>query len=479
MNLSIFSLFKCLLRWKVRILAAVIAAVLLAGMYADSIQTYTSQTIIKFNDASVAGGTFPDGTAFNVYDLASPKVIQRALDNLKINRTVDNVRAKITITPIIPDSITEIKKANEKDGEDYEYYPTTFSVVYRGSANQPAGQVRNLLDEVVLEYIKYYAEKYASYAVADNMVADEDIFNYDYVERADIMSENLTDIMSALEGYNKYDSSFRSAVTGKSFTDIYYEYNHLKTFTMSRLYANIYQGKIAISRDRVVERYLEKEHQNILASQNYTDMAEMTRKQMDAFSSANKSVPNAYGYSREDTNNDDIVIIDDIHRSNEDNYIKVKTTYDNLAEDYASQLVAANNKKLDAEHCAKVAEIFSGDVPNEVDTEELEKEVAETIKTTIAKMNELYDTTIRTIDDYNDKSASKNITLLTGVRCYENVSKSLYSLVALILSGGFMLVVAVMAEFISEYKKKAKEEEEDEESDEESTEENIEECVKA
>ncbi len=442
-----------------RILAVVIAAVALAGVYTDRIQTYTSQTIIKFNDACVSKGTFPDGTLFNVYDLASPKVIQRALDKLKLKATVDDVRSKIIITPIIPDSVTEIRKANEKQGEDYEYYPTTFTVTYRSSSEQSANMARDILDGVVLEYIEYYAEKYFPYAVANNMVADEDIFNYDYVEQADIMNDNLTEIMGALESYNSSDNSFRSAITGKSFTDIHYEYNHLKTFTMSRLYANIYQGKIAVNRDRVVERYREKEHQLLLESQNYNDMAEMTRKQMDAFSKANKEVPNAYGYSRQDTNNDDIAVIDDIHRSYyDDDWLKVKTTYDNLVEDYAGQLVSANNARLNAEHCAKVAEIFAGEVPGDLDTAPIEAEVKETIKTTIEKMNELYDVTIRTINDYNDKNASGNISLLTGVKCYLNVSKSLYSLVALILSGGFMLVVAVMSEFIGEYKRKEKEE---------------------
>ena len=68
-------------------------------------------------------------------------------------------------------------------------------------------------------------------------------------------------------------------------------------------------------------------------------------------------------------------------------------------------------------------------------------------------MKSLYTKLAATISDYNDYSTQKHISLLTGVKCYDNVNASLYELVAIVISGGGMVLIALVMEIMKAYKK--------------------------
>lgn len=456
MNMKLSNVVSTLYGWKIRILAVIIISVFLSSLYVDRIQTSGAQTIIKFNDSVISSGVFPDGKQFDANEISTPKVIQRVVDKLGTSRTVDDIRSHITITPIIPNSITEIKEAKEKDGEKFEYFPNTFTVIYSGFLEQSPSEVRDILDTVIQEYTKYYSEKYGTFAGVYNEVGDEDISEYDYIEQADIISDNIDDVLASLEGYNSGET-FRSARTGMSFGDLIAEYNHLKNFTISELYAEIYKGKVAENKTVVIEKYLQKEADMLLEKKNYEDAAQMIKERMEAFSTANKDVPNAYNYSNSGRNNDDLEIIDYLHKSGSP--AEVETTYDELMSSYTDSLVAADGAALSARHYKETAEKFMGETDASVDMESVKAKVINTLTSAVERMNELYELTETTIEDYNDKNSSVHISILTGVKCYENVSKSLYMVIAVILSVGLMITLAVTLEFLKAYKKEENEDE--------------------
>lgn len=460
MNMKLSNVISTLYSWKIRILAVIIIAVFLSNMYVDGIQTSGAQTIIKFNDSVISNGVFPDGRQFDANEISTPKVIQRVVDKLGISRTVDDIRSHITITPIIPDSITEIKEAKEKDGEKFEYFPSTFTVKYSGFLEQSPSEVRDILDTVIQEYTRYYSEKYGTFAGVYNEVGDEDISKYDYIEQADIISDNVDDILASLEGCNS-GITFRSARTGMSFGDLISEYNHLKNFTISELYAEIYKGKVAENKDIVIQKYLQKEADMLLEKKNHEDAAQMIKERMDAFSTANKDVPNAYNYPSNNTNNDNLEIIDYLHKSGTPS--EVETTYDELITSYTESLVAADSAALSAGHYREIAEKFMDEADESVDTESVKAKVIDLLASTLKRMNELYKLTEKTIEDYNDKNSSVHIGVLTGVKCYENESKSLYMIIAVILSVGLVVTLAVTLEFLKAYKKEENADEEKEE----------------
>lgn len=457
MNLKLYDISKSLYRWKYRIVAVVILAFFAARLYVGTIQSSSGKVLIQYNDESISNGTFPDGSEFDQYQIASPEVLQNVINALGLTDTVETLRRRIDVSPVIPNAVQELQKAKNKDGEEYEYHPNTFIVTYTGKVNQPAYKIRELMDMITFKYLDYYSESYNEFAATTNALADKDIHEYDYIEVTEIMENNIQEIIDRLKQYKEADADFRSTVTGASFQDLIYRYEHLQEFNIPMLYADIYKGKVSKNANRLVELYMQRYNEAILKQKNFNENADMTKTKMDSFSNANKEVPNAYNYRREDQNNDELAILDNIYDGN-NLRSNSKTTYDSLIEDYTNQLISANDAYLEADHDKKIADIFSKSADEDVDVTELTKNVEQAIDTATKEMETLYDTLSATIDDYNDFNTQKHISLLTGVKCYENVSASLYEMIAIVLSGGLMVLLAIALEIIKAYQREKEQE---------------------
>ena len=160
MSLTIWDLIKYLYKWKIAIIITVICSFLASNLYVSSNQSYTSEIIIKYADSCIKDGRNLDGEVFDVYEIASPTVIAEALKSLDGNYSVDSIRSKIKIIPVIPDTETKIREAKEKDGEEYVYNPDIYRVTFEGNHNFSDTQVRDILDAVVENYLSFYNEKY-------------------------------------------------------------------------------------------------------------------------------------------------------------------------------------------------------------------------------------------------------------------------------------------------------------------------------
>lgn len=457
MNLKLFDIFKTLLKWKYRIIAVVILAFVGARFHVDRIQTSSAKVIIKYNDEAVSKGEFPDGEAFDQYQISSPEVLQNVINTLGLSDSVETLRRRIDVSPIISSSVQELKAAKAKEGEEYEYNPDTFIITYSGKGDQPAYKVRELLETLVFKYVDYYSESYHAFAAINNALADENLEDYDYIEVTEIMENNIKEIISGLEKYKAADANFRSTGTGYSFQDLIYEYDYLQKSNIPTLYAEIYEGKISKNSPRLVELYRQRENEALLKQKNFLDTAEMTKTKMDSFSEANKELPNAYNYKNNNQNNDDLAILDGVYDDGKQRSVS-KTTYDTLIENYTNQLISANDAYLEAMHYKKIADIFETGLETNVDTGKLQESIEEEIQKTVKKMKTLSESLSATVDDYNDYSTQKHISLLTGVKCYDNVSASLYKLIAVFMAGVGMVILALATEIMKAYKKEQKKE---------------------
>ena len=124
-----------------------------------------------------------------------------------------------------------------------------------------------------------------------------------------------------------------------------------------------------------------------------------------------------------------------------------------MIENYTNQLISANDAYLESEHCKNAAEIFAGGKNENVDTEKLTEDVENELSALEEKMKSLYTALSDTLDDYNDYNTQKHISLLTGVKCYDNVSTMLYELIAVVITGTLMIMLALALEIIKAYKK--------------------------
>lgn len=451
MKFSIWDIFKYIYKWKFVIIIVAVVSFLISIVYIETHQSYNAQTVIRFNDSSIARGKTPDEKDFDPYEIVSPDVITAVIKDLSLGETVDSIRSRVTINSVIPEAELKIKAAKLEEGEDYEYKPNTFSVVYQGKVGASESSSRDILDSLLQNYLAFYQENHATQAYINDVSFDGDLGDYDYIEIAEIISNRIDSTITSLENYQLQDEEFRAPSTGLTFADIKSEYTHLQDYKVSNLFADIYRGQITKNKPLLIEKYTERKENFELQQKDYEARAELTKSRMDKFAEANKDVPNSYNNSTDD-NNDNLAILDDIHS---DTYgsrrLKTETTYDNLVENYVSYSKSANNSALDAAHCVSVIEKFSIELDNTIDSDTLTKSVEDNIVDIKDEMAQLYGNLSKTIDDYNDKTAASHIDLLTGIQYYAAKSQGLYTILIVAVGTAGSVFCAIAYEFIKAY----------------------------
>lgn len=451
MKYSIWDLFKYIFKWKFVILAVVLISFLISVAYIELFQSYNAQTIIRFNDSSIARGKTPDEKDFDPYEIVSPDVITAVINDLSLSDTVDSIRSRVTIESITPETEIKIKAAKLEDGEEYSYIPNTFSISYQGKVGASKSSSRDILDSLLQNYLAFYQENHAAQAYINDVSFDGDLGDYDYIEIAEIISNRIDSTISSLEAYQLQDKEFRAPSTGLTFTDLKSEYTHLQDYKVSNLFADIYRGQITQNKSLLIEKYTARKENFELEQKDFAARAELTKSRMDKFAEANKDVPNSYNNTT-GKNDDNLAIIDDVHSDTYGSrHLKTETTYDNLIQKYVSYSKAANNASLDAEHCVSVIEKFSVELDGTVDNSALTASVEEQIVDIKDEMAQLYANLSKTIDDYNDKTAASHIDLLTGIQYYAAKSQGLYTILIVAVGTALAVFCAIAYEMIKDY----------------------------
>ena len=171
---------------------------------------------------------------------------------------------------------------------------------------------------------------------------------------------------------------------------------------------------------------------------------------MNAYVSANVNVPNSYNYNSGE-NDDNVMIIQDVHDGNRENRVDAETTYDSLIKNYVADSIAANSSTIDAEHCQNVIDIFSTPANQSIDYAAYETDVKNEISDMLEDLKDMYATAFKLIDDYNAYVPAQHIECLTGVRYYENVYASFYYLIALVIGFIFLCMLSIAIEVIKRY----------------------------
>ncbi|MBO4897877.1 MAG: hypothetical protein J5590_06240 [Clostridia bacterium] len=459
MSISIWDLIKYVFKWKWVIVAFTVLCVILASLYIDAKQTYSAKVIIQYDDACISNGKTLDGQEFDSNEIKAPQVILNVLKDLGYeNRRVESIREKISIAPITPTTVDNLKAAKEKLGEEYQYFPKSFTVTYKGNSSQE--NTRNILSRVIVNYFKYYSENYLYLATLNEVDYDLNKKNFDYIEQIEQIQDNVKQTITSLTTYSKDSAGYRSPSTGLTFEDLLKEFERINEFSIPHVYTKIFEGQVTKNKWLLLNKYTERIESNTREMSNLNYKATLTKDRMDAYVEANKNVPNAYN---EDGTK--VEIIEDIEYDHSED-VEEETTYDSLIVNYANDSIAANSRRLDAEYCQTIIDKFTAVPETAVNYEECEAEVQKEIEDILTELTELYNKANSNIDDYNSYIPSKHIKKLSGVGCFENLYGSLYKVIALI--GGLMLstVAAIGYEIIKKYSKYSEKKEKEKKEEE-------------
>ena len=450
MSISIWDLFKYIFKWKILIAIVLVVSCLAATFYVDKNQTYSAKAIIQYNDSCISEGKTLDGNLFDSNEIKSPKVILNVLNELGYeNKKIESVRSNISISPITPKTVDNLKAAKEKLGEEYQYFPKSFTITYKGNSSFEA--TRDILSSIIANYFKYYSETYLYLATLNEVDYNVNKKNFDYLEQVEQINENLKQTIESLSNYAHDSAGYRSSTTGLTFDDILKEFEQIEEFTMPSIFSKIFEGQVSQDEGLLIAKYTERIEDNEREMANLKYKADLTVDRMDAYVNANKDVPNSYNPKDEDSdNNHSIAIIQDVEYDHQDS-VDEMTTYDSLITSYANDSVAANNKKIDADYCRTVIEYFKADKNESINYEEYENNVKTSIAEVLERLEELYQKANINISDYNAYIPALHIKKLSGVSYYGNLSGSVYKLIAVVAGGALSCIAVCAYEIMKKY----------------------------
>ena len=448
MSLSIWDLIKYLYKWRIVIILVTILSFAAAKLYVSEHQTYSAKTVIQYNDKCISNGKTLDGELFDSNEIKSPTVILNVLKELGYeNKKIESVREHISISPVIPKTVDNLKEAKEKLGEEYQFFPKTFAITYNGNSSFEA--TRDILSSVIANYFNYYSERYLYLAALNEVDYDVNKKNYDYIEQAEQINDNVEQTIELLSNYSRDSAGYRSSTTGLTFDDLMKEFELIEKFSIPKIFSKIYEGQISKNETLLISKYQERFDSNELEMYNLKYKADLTLSRMNSYAEADKKEHEAaQGYGNGEAGTD--TVMQGIEHDERDN-VDEQTTYDGLMNSYANDSVAANNKKIDAEYCKEIIDCFKAPKNPSINYEECEKEVETSIAEVLDRLKELYEKANINISDYNAYIPALHIKKLSGVSYYGDMSGSVYELIAIICGFVLSCLVAIVYEVMKKY----------------------------
>ena len=417
-----FQLLRYLSKGKFIILIVALVGAAWVYFYADSQQVYTATTVIRYANSAISDGLTPNGSKLDVSEIYSSTVIKGAIEDMGLNCTVDEIRSKVKVEPIISEEEEAKKETALSKGEEYSYFPTDYVISYEVGSERSANFAGNMLDAIVKNYYSFYSEKYVDQLILPNNASNIKSNDYDYIESAEIIQQSLKDIDDYLIQKRTNYPDFRASATGYSFTDLENIYSYIIKNKVPHLYASILQNKYTKDNDLL----LKKQQSNIKKIEidilNNQEESEKLKALIDNYSQKNIQTQRIEGTGE----TGDSSIIMDVEGY--DRELDVVTTYDDLLQDYVKINKIIEHDEIDKEHAEYIKSVFADNKSNQVLSPEVEKDIDELVET----LNTEYAIVQATAKELNEYLGASYLNMLNSVVTAQKVNTKLYLALALV-----------------------------------------------
>jgi len=435
-----FQIFRYLKQFKYLIaIGSVLAGFMFYYVASNRMQSYTASTVIEYTNTGASEGLAPDGSKIDTSEIYGSYIIAKVIQNLGIDPStanMDDIRNSITITSIITDEQQQIFDAKVTQGEDASLIATRYMVTFNSGVASGKDYPRAMLNEILDVYSAYYGETHVNSARSPNGVNDIYDKGYDYIEMMDVIDESLTATLQTLNGKISGDSTFRSSVTGYSFSDLYREYELLQNIEVPKITAQILAGKITKNRDILLAKY--RNRNNDLSIENSASEQEVEKIM---------GVIDSYVQMMSDSGNTNITseyILSDIYDDTQGGlYSKTDqtTSYDKLFIRYVQDRTGYTANEIDAAYNQYILDTFSD--AQEGSSEEDQQAVTQAIRSLVEKINTLYADMEETTDEYNEYLGAANISVLSSVGVTEKISINKFTMMIVVVFGVFGCLGAI------------------------------------
>ena len=428
-----FNIIRYLKKWWPLIALMSFCAGVFFMRYATSNQSYTAQSIIKYNYSKAEEGKTPSGEDLDVSEIFSSTVVKEAIENLGLTVNVDTIRSGGTVTGIVPDDVTKTQEAKIDKGEDVEeYHSTEYIVKLSVSSEYSTEYVRTMLDEILSCYFANFGEKYVDYSTIPNNAAALDGQGYDYIEQAEILNDTVAEITANLGNCQAAHPEFVSSTTGLSLSDLLDEYNYVSDVEIPYLFSEILGGKLTQNREVLLKKYQERYNTYVMDGDVDSEKVAAVLEVIQSYGNKNKDGSLYYQRGARSGTDDDTggFVLSDVYE--EDTNIDRTTVYDNLISDYVTILNRQSNNVIDAAYCQYIINVFQGASDSSDVSDENQAFTDQAVEQEIAalqgRLNTLYETLSLTMKEYNEYCGAVNLGVLASTTVSEKINVKLYIL---------------------------------------------------
>lgn len=224
----------------------------------DFLINYNKLTMsMSLNYPSAEKGSNPDGTRFNIFEIKSAEVLDRALEKYnKTGITVDELRSRIDVYEKSSHTIAEKVKNAKMSGDNFKYIPNEYSISYSQKNKFGKNHTYEMLSAIAQAYKEYFEEKYADNNELLKTGAEtiEQYAGYEYVETADLLLEYVTSIETYISKRNGENSSFVSKETGETFSNILSIIQNYKNIEIEKFKSFVVSSAIAKDRNAYINK---------------------------------------------------------------------------------------------------------------------------------------------------------------------------------------------------------------------------------
>ena len=432
-----FQLLRYLSKGKFLILIVALLGAVGVYFYADSQQEYTATTVLRYANGAIEQGLTPNGSELDVSEIYSSTVIKGAIEDLGLNCSVDEVRSKVKVTPIIPEEEEQKKETAITKGEEYKYFPTDYIITYTADSEKSMNYAGNMLDAIIENYYSFYSEKYVDQLILPNNASNISSSDYDYIEGAEILQKSVKDIDDYLQQKKASYPDFRASATGYTFTDLENIYSFIYNNKVPHLYASILQHKYTKDNDLLLKKQQKTIEDLQISIQNNKQKAKKLKYLIDNYSE--KGVNSTEKALQDDSNESSgSSVIMDVEGYDRD--LDVITTYDDLIQAYVQINQSIENDKIDKNHAKYIQSVFADNRQNRVLSDEVEKDIENLVK----MLNDEYAIVQATAKELNEYIGAEYLNILNSVVTSQKVNIKLYIALALVFFLFFGCIGAVV-----------------------------------
>ncbi|MBP3626625.1 MAG: diguanylate cyclase [Clostridia bacterium] len=461
-----FQVFRYLKKLLPIIVVLCVVATYAINFKLKSSNTYVASEVIHYNDPAAEQGVTPIGSKLDVNEIKSSAVMSKVVERMGLTGvySVDSLISRVSITPLPDADKVAQKEAKLEEGEEYIYEPSTYIVSFTATNHEGSVFARTILDETLDVYFAEYSQKYVNVAPANNVIDNIESENYDYIELVELIDTGVDQTLSTLYQRMEQNPYYRATGTGVSFSDLADDFNYLRSVRLSSLFSKIYKYQITKNKTVLVSDYTTRIDNNSIQNTKEESIIKDT-----------VGVINAYVEKMRESGNTNITyeyILDTVH---DKNLLEVApgdqtVTYDELIYSWRDHNESKEHLIIDTAYSHYIIDTFSactGKCHNKeclsssktcteiynANYDKIKTEIDNEIKSLITDLSTLYNTTMKTNDEYNQYLGASYISVLSTASVKPSVNVGLYTIIAffflLILCCGGAIVLGRVNDIIN------------------------------